>query len=205
MTSKDAEPRLPTYGGQAVIEGVMMRGKHNLAMACRSPEGEIVLFQEGLPELYRSKWMKVPFVRGVISLWDALGMGMRMLIKAANVQTGEDEKIEGGSLFLTVGVSLLVSIAVFFLFPAFISGWLGSALHLGHWWSNLLEGLLRLLILVIYLWVVGKMPEINRVFMYKFIQITHRIYRRDKVQLSIRCLHILKVNPDTIIPLTDSI
>ncbi len=166
LTSKDAEPRLPTYGGQAVIEGVMMRGKHNLAMACRSPEGEIVLFQEGLPELYRSKWMKVPFVRGVISLWDALGMGMRMLIKAANVQTGEDEKIEGGSLFLTVGVSLLVSIAVFFLFPAFISGWLGSALHLGHWWSNLLEGLLRLLILVIYLWVVGKMPEINRVFMY---------------------------------------
>ncbi|MGB4594541.1 MAG: DUF1385 domain-containing protein [Anaerolineaceae bacterium] len=166
MKSNNSELRLPTYGGQAVIEGVMMRGKRNLAMACRTPEGDIVTFQEDLPELYRSKWMKVPFVRGVISLWDSFGLGMRMLTKSANVQTGENEKIEGAGMFLTVAFSLLLSIGIFFLLPAFVADRLDSLLNLGHWWSNAIEGLIRLLILIVYLWAVGKMPEIKRVFMY---------------------------------------
>lgn len=166
MAANDSEQRLPTYGGQAVIEGVMMRGKRNLAMACRTPEGEIVTFQEDLPALYGSKWMKVPFVRGVISLWDSLGLGMRMLTKSANVQTGENEKIEGAGMFFTVALSLLVSISVFFLLPALVANWLEGLINLGHWWSNVIEGLIRLLILITYLWAVGRMPEIKRVFMY---------------------------------------
>lgn len=166
MAANDSEQRLPTYGGQAVIEGVMMRGKRNLAMACRTPEGEIVTFQEDLPALYGSKWMKVPFVRGVISLWDSLGLGMRMLTKSANVQTGENEKIEGAGMFFTVALSLLVSIGVFFLLPALVANWLEGLINLGHWWSNVIEGLIRLLILITYLWAVGRMPEIKRVFMY---------------------------------------
>lgn len=166
MVANDSEQRLPTYGGQAVIEGVMMRGKRNLAMACRTPEGEIVTFQEDLPALYSSKWMKVPFVRGVISLWDSLGLGMRMLTKSANVQTGENEEIEGAGMFFTVALSLLVSIGVFFLLPALVANWLEGLINLGHWWSNVIEGLIRLLILITYLWAVGRMPEIKRVFMY---------------------------------------
>ena len=166
LIPKNTELRLPTYGGQAVIEGVMMRGKRNLAMACRTPDGEIVTFQEDLPELYRSKWIKVPFVRGVISRWDSLGLGMRMLTKSANVQTGEEEKIEGTGMVLTVAFSLLVSIGIFFLLPALIADQLDGLFSVGHWWSNLIEGLIRLLILIGYLWIVGKMPEINRVFMY---------------------------------------
>lgn len=166
MAANDSEQRLPTYGGQAVIEGVMMRGKRNLAMACRTPEGEIVTFQEDLPALYGSKWMKVHFVRGVISLWDSLGLGMRMLTKSANVQTGENEKIEGAGMFFTVALSLLVSIGVFFLLPALVANWLEGLINLGHWWSNVIEGLIRLLILITYLWAVGRMPEIKRVFMY---------------------------------------
>lgn len=166
MTANESELRLPTYGGQAVIEGVMMRGKKNLAMACRSPQGEIVTFQEDLPALYSSKWMKVPFVRGVIGLWDSLGLGMRMLTKSANVQTGENEKIEGAGMFFTVALSLIVSVGVFFLLPALVANGLEKLINLGHWWSNVFEGLIRLLILIIYLWAVGRMPEIKRVFMY---------------------------------------
>ena len=166
MTPENSDLRLPTYGGQAVIEGVMMRGKRNLAMACRAPNGEIVTYQEELPELYRSKWIKIPFVRGVISLWDSLGLGMRMLTKSANVQTGEEEKIEGAGMFFTVALSLVVSVGIFFLLPALVADQLEKFLNLGHWWSNLVEGLIRLLILIGYLWGVGKMPEIKRVFMY---------------------------------------
>jgi len=97
MTTEAApELKMPSYGGQAVIEGVMMRGKKAVAMAVRSPQGEIVLFEEQLPAVYRSVWFRTPFVRGVLGLWDSLELGMRYLTKAANVQTGEDEKIEGG-------------------------------------------------------------------------------------------------------------
>ncbi len=68
----DSQLRLPSYGGQAVMEGVLMRGKTALAMSCRAPDGQIVTIEEKLPQFYRSKWMTVPFVRGVIGLWDAL-------------------------------------------------------------------------------------------------------------------------------------
>lgn len=160
------ELKMPSYGGQAVIEGVMMRGKKAVAMAVRSPQGEIVMFDEQLPEVYRSVWFRTPFVRGVLSLWDSLEMGMRYLTKAANVQTGEDEKIEGGTLVLTVLVALALGVGLFFLLPALAAGWIDKALQLGSWWSNLLEGFLRLSILVAYLALVGKMPDIKRTFMY---------------------------------------
>jgi uncharacterized protein YqhQ len=166
MPKTEAQLRLPSYGGQAVIEGVMMRGKKNLAMACRKPDGSIVTYQEDLPPVYQSKLMKAPFLRGVIGLWDALGLGTRMLTKAANYQTGEDEKLEGSSLFFTLLFSLSIAVVLFFILPAFIAGKLDQALKLGVWWSNVVEGILRLVVLVIYLVIVGSMAEIKRTFMY---------------------------------------
>jgi uncharacterized protein YqhQ len=166
MPKTEAQLRLPSYGGQAVIEGVMMRGKKNLVMACRKPDGSIVTYQEDLPPVYQSKLMKAPFLRGVIGLWDALGLGTRMLTKAANYQTGEDEKLEGSSLFFTLLFSLFIAVVLFFILPAFIAGKLDQALKLGVWWSNVVEGILRLVVLVIYLVIVGSMAEIKRTFMY---------------------------------------
>lgn len=160
------QQRLPAYGGQAVIEGVMMRGRKNLTMACRKPDGSIVTYQEDLPPIYQSKWMKTPFLRGIIGLWDALGLGTRMLTKAANYQTGEDEKLEGSSLFFTLLLSLGAAILLFFLLPAFVAGKLDKALNLGVWWGNVVEGVLRLIILVSYLAIVGKVEDIRRTFMY---------------------------------------
>src|SRR5574340_1123709 len=89
------EDRIITYGGQAVIEGVMMRGRRAMAVAMRAPAGQIVLHTEKLGSIYRSAVSRIPFVRGVVMLWDALGLGMRALTIAANPQTGEDEKLEG--------------------------------------------------------------------------------------------------------------
>ncbi len=164
--TSDSKLRMPSYGGQAVMEGVMMRGKKNVAMAVRAPDGQIVMFEEALPAIYQSKWAKVPFVRGLISLWDSLGLGMNYLTKSANVQTGEDEKLEGKSLVFTILLSIIIGVGLFFLLPALVAGWMDGVHSLGNWWSNLLEGLLRLLILVIYLAAIGKMPDINRTFMY---------------------------------------
>lgn len=160
------ENKIQSYGGQAVIEGVIMRGKSSVAMAVRSPENEIITFQERLTGIYTSKIAKIPFLRGLIVLWDSLGLGMRYLTMSANVQTGEDEKLEGPALYLTMAFSLTLGIGLFFLLPAFISGLLARYASLNPWESNLIEGALRLLLLIGYLWVIGKMAEIKRVFMY---------------------------------------
>jgi uncharacterized protein YqhQ len=158
--------RMPTYGGQAVIEGVLMRGQCAVAMANRAPNNEIVITHEQLTGLYTSKLAKIPFLRGLIGLWDALGLGVRYLTLSANVQTGEEDKIEGPALYLTVAISLIFGIGLFFLVPALISGLLVRYIALSDWVANLLEGVFRLFLLIVYLWVIAKMPDIQRVFMY---------------------------------------
>ena len=158
--------KIPSYGGQAVIEGVIMRGKSAIAMAVRAPDNEIVTHQEKLTGIYTSKLSKIPLLRGLIVLWDSLGLGMRYLTISANVQTGEDEKLEGPALYLTLAFSLILGIGLFFLLPAFISGLLARYTSLSSWGSNLVEGGLRLFLLIGYLWGIGKISEIKRVFMY---------------------------------------
>jgi uncharacterized protein YqhQ len=160
------EERLPSYGGQAVIEGVLMRGTRFIAMAMRAPDGDIVMHEEELKGIYTTSWMKIPFLRGLVGLWDALGVGMRFLTISANTQTGEDEKLEGWPLYLTLGGSLLLGIGIFFLAPAGVGALAESILGWGSLSSNVLEGLLRLALLVLYIWAIGFMPDIRRVFQY---------------------------------------
>lgn len=157
---------MPSYGGQAVIEGVMMRGTQGVAIAMRAPDQQIVIHTEPLSAIYRSKLTKIPFLRGLIALWDALGLGMRALTISANIQTGEDEKLEGPQLYLTLGLSLAIGIALFFLLPAWVGQVSENGLGWSAWWGNLLEGLVRLAILIGYIWAVGRIPDISRVFAY---------------------------------------
>ncbi len=157
---------LPSYGGQAVIEGVLMRGKSSVAMANRTPDEQIVVHKEKLGGIYTSKLAKIPFLRGLIVLWDSLGLGMRYLTMSANVQTGEDEKLEGPMLYLTLALSLAIGIGFFFLLPALISGLVANYTTVSPWVINLLEGVIRLVLLIAYIWGIGKMPDIARVFMY---------------------------------------
>lgn len=160
------EEKLPNYGGQAVIEGVMMRGMQGVAIAMRAPNQEIVVHTEPLSGIYKSKIVKIPFLRGLIGLWDALGLGMRALTISANIQTGEDEQIEGPALYLALAVSLGLGIGLFFLLPAAVGQLAERFLGLSAWWSNLAEGLIRLALMVIYIWAVGRLPDIRRVFAY---------------------------------------
>jgi uncharacterized protein YqhQ len=160
------EDKIITYGGQAVIEGVMMRGQKAYAIAMRSPTGDIVVHKESLAKLYRSRITKIPFLRGVILLWDALGLGMKALTLSANLQTGEDEKLEGPALYLTLGISLAIGIGLFILLPAGVGGLAEHYLGWRNLAHNLLEGLVRLVLLVGYIWAIGFMPDVKRLFGY---------------------------------------
>lgn len=160
------EDKLITYGGQALMEGVLMRGRKACAVAMRAPGGQIVTKTEPLGGIYKTNIAKIPFLRGMVMLWDSLGLGMRALTDSANLQSGVDEKLEGPALYLTLGLTFLAAIAIFFLIPVGI-GWLVEHfLHWNAWWSNFLEGVLRLLMLVGYIWGIGFLPDVARVFSY---------------------------------------
>jgi uncharacterized protein YqhQ len=158
--------RLPSYGGQALIEGVLMRGSKAVAAAMRKPDGTIVVQTEVLSGIYQSRIKNIPFLRGLVMLWDALGLGMRFLTVSANMQTGEDEKLEGPAAFLTVGVAFVIAIGVFVLLPSAFGNWIEHALGLNFWVANLLEAILRLVLAIGYIWAIGKMSDIQRVFAY---------------------------------------
>ncbi|PKO07564.1 MAG: DUF1385 domain-containing protein [Chloroflexi bacterium HGW-Chloroflexi-3] len=164
---KTEKLRLPTYGGQALIEGVLMRGSKYLAAAYRKPDGEIIVETEELGKIYQSPLKKVPFLRGLLILWDALGLGTKYLTKSANFQTeDEKEKIEGPALYLTLIISLVVAMGLFFLIPALLGKALEQWLGFSHVVQNLIEGLIRLVFVIVYIWGIGKMSDIKRVFSY---------------------------------------
>lgn len=153
------------YGGQALIEGVMMRGQRHMAMAVRRPDGEILLHSEPLKGLYTSRLARAPFLRGVLLLWETLILGTRALLFSASISHAEEEEIPPSMVWGIVILGLAFAIALFFLAPLFLTQWLdpylGSAL-----WSNLVEGALRLGLLLGYIIAIGYLPDIRRVFAY---------------------------------------
>jgi len=158
--------RLPNYGGQALIEGVLMRGKYTAAAAMRAPDGRIVIESEKLTGIYTGKLAKIPFFRGIVILWDSLGLGTRFLTKSANVQTGENEKIEGATLYLTLAASFAIAILIFFLAPAAIGKWIQNLAGISSLAMNLIEGFIRLGAIILYIWVIGRTKDIADVFAY---------------------------------------
>ncbi len=158
--------KLPSYGGQALIEGVLMRGSKYLAASMRDPNGVIHTQTEKLQGLYTSKIAKLPFLRGLVIMWDAIGLGTKYLTISANYQTGEDEKIEGPALYGTLFISFALAIGLFFLAPAGLAALFQKWFAVSSFSMNLIEGLLRLGLVVAYIWGVGKMPDIRRVFSY---------------------------------------
>lgn len=158
--------RLPVYGGQAVIEGVMMRGQQSCAIAVRAPDLTIQTEELPLGSVYRSPLAKIPFLRGLILLWDALGLGMQALAFSANVQADPDDQIQDSALGLTMAISLLAGLALFFLLPAGSAHLIGGMFEFPPWMTNLVEGLIRLAILIGYIWGIGWMPDIRRVYGY---------------------------------------
>jgi uncharacterized protein YqhQ len=182
------------YGGQAVIEGVMMRGRTSAAVAIRRPDNSLYLYEEALnPRLYQNPLFRLPFLRGILLLWEMLVLGTRLMTFSANVAAGaidpdtpssppiqpaapgvgvplagtpeQPPRIGGAALVLTLLVSLSLAVAIFFLGPLFIVGLLHNQVGQG-WFSLLLEGLIRLGLLIGYLYLIGRVPDIQRIFGY---------------------------------------
>jgi uncharacterized protein YqhQ len=162
MSSKKLLP----YGGQAVIEGVMMRGTRSMAVAVRAPNQEIVTHTQPLSPLYSNRFSKIPFLRGLLGLWDALGLGYRALTYSANVAGGEEVKFEGPVAYGTMAVSLIFGLGLFFLAPAGLASLGERFLRLDPWLGSVVEGFVRLALIIGYLWAIGFMPDIRRLFGY---------------------------------------
>ena len=184
------------YGGQAVMEGVMMRGRHSAAVAVRQPDGEIAVYEEDLnSKLYQSKLFRLPFLRGMLLLWETLVLGTRMMTLSTNIASGafnpeeasvsaedsvssaseqsgvastEEDKpmqIGGASLVVTLLVSLTFAVAIFFVGPLLLTSLLHNQVGTGLL-SLLFEGVIRLILLLGYLLLIGRIADIQRVFGY---------------------------------------
>lgn len=165
------------YGGQAVMEGVMMRGRRVMAVAVRAPDGRIVVRSEPLNPFIYGGWLtRIPLLRGITMIWDTLVLGIRTLMYSAEVvaqgESPATEKDGQGGQFLTAPVAwgtVLLSVGLvvglFFLLPALLTRLVDHYIA-GALLSNLVEGTIRLAMVLGYIWGVGFMPDIRRVFAY---------------------------------------
>ncbi len=143
------------YGGQAVIEGVMIRGRKMVTVAVRRPNGEVAVDSRPLPTFYTGRLRRVPLIRGIVVLVEALVLGIKSLLYSANVSLEEDEeKLNGTIIGVTMAVSMAAAVAVFFLIPMFVTRLFSiDSTFLFH----LVEGLIRLTIFILYLWAISLM------------------------------------------------
>jgi len=154
------------YGGQAVVEGVMMRGQKTTVTAVRRPNGELAINTQPLPTIYTSWMRKTPLIRGVIVLIEALVLGIKTLLYSANVSLEEEEeKISGGLVWGMLTISLVLAIALFSMAPLFLAKLFDPYIH-SSLLFHLIEGFIRLIIFITYLKLMTLIPDIKRVFAY---------------------------------------
>jgi uncharacterized protein YqhQ len=164
MTERKPQPAL--YGGQAVIEGVMIRGRRTVALACRKPNGDIYRYREPLRSpLVRSRIARLPFVRGVIVLWESLDYGIRMLMRSADVQLEHEEQLGKGGNTMIMGVALVGALLLFIGVP-YLATSVARAVIPSSVVLNVTEGLIRLALLIGYLIAISFLPDVRRVFAY---------------------------------------
>ena len=156
-----------TYGGQALIEGVLMRGRDAIAVAFRAPSGEILWAEERIDTgFHGSRWARLPAIRGLVVLYETLVTGTRWLVRSASLAASETGvELGRGAVALMFGLTLVAGIGVFFLLPLLIASLTTSSSNSG-FAQNLVEGLVRVVIFVGYLLVVGRAPDVQRVFQY---------------------------------------
>jgi len=153
------------HGGQAVIEGVMMRGRRNLAISVRRPDGKLEVLKQPLANIYKGRAREIPLVRGVIVLIETLVLGVQALLHSAQIASAEEEKIPTAALWGIVAASMAFAVALFFITPLlatrYFDIYIASDLI-----SNLIEGLVRIGIFIAYLELIGLFPDVKRVFAY---------------------------------------
>ncbi|MDO4176554.1 MAG: DUF1385 domain-containing protein [Bacillota bacterium] len=177
---KDACPT--KMGGQAVMEGIMMKGEKKTALAVRLPNGNIEIETKKTPTY--GKWMKVPLVRGVVAFVDSLVYGCKTLMDSANMlEEFDDEEYEQTKfeawlekkfgtealwkflIYSSVVIALAFSVGIFILLPTWVAS-LAKFVTTNVLWINFIEGLLRIALFVAYVWAISYMPDIKRVFRF---------------------------------------
>ncbi|MBN2187192.1 MAG: DUF1385 domain-containing protein [Dehalococcoidia bacterium] len=156
------------YGGQAVIEGVMMRGKDDVAISVRRPDGKLEVTKRPLPSICKGRLRETPLIRGVIVLIESLVLGIQALLHSAQIASAEEEGEEMPTALLwgTVAVSVAFALALFFIAPLFATRYLIDPHISSSIVSNLIEGLIRIGVFIAYLKVIGLIPDIKKVFAY---------------------------------------
>ncbi|MDP6823722.1 MAG: DUF1385 domain-containing protein [Dehalococcoidia bacterium] len=163
------------YGGQAVIEGVMIRGSSDAVVAVRKPDGEIMVRPLPQSKLWLSRWRRIPFLRGIAALAETLTLGMKALAVSANAALPPEEREDGGipeeqtlggfALGGMIAISLTLAIVVFFIIPLFLSRGL-EAFGWNYWAANAGEGGIRVILFLAYIWLIGRMSDIQRLYGY---------------------------------------
>ncbi len=162
-----------SYGGQALIEGVLMRGRDAIAVALRHPDGRIVWASERLDTgVHGSRVARLPLVRGLVVLYETLVIGTRWLVRSATVAASQEGiEIGRGSIAIMLGLTLLAGVGIFFLLPLFLAslatgGRPDVAAHDGGLVASLVEGLIRVALFLAYLLLIAQAPDVRRVFQY---------------------------------------
>jgi uncharacterized protein YqhQ len=156
-----------SVGGQAVIEGVMMRAPDAWAVAARRPDGIIEAKRNELPALSsRNPLAKVPFLRGIFVLIEAMNLGFQALSWSAEKSGEEDEELGRKEIIFTMAIAIVGALAIFVLAPAFAANWLKDLLGGNGILFVVLDGILRIGLIVGYIWLIGRTKEIQRVFQY---------------------------------------
>jgi uncharacterized protein YqhQ len=158
-------------GGQAVLEGVMMRGPSAWSVAVRKPDGDIAEVNRPITSvLLRHRWLRIPVVRGVIALGESLAIGFRALAISANYaanEEGEDGEVQTeltrGQLLFAFGIAIGFALLLFKVSPALITNWLPIE---STGWFVIVEGVIRVTIFVAYLLLISLLPDLKRVFQY---------------------------------------
>ena len=156
------------YGGQAVIEGVMMRGRENVAIAVRRPNGEISVTSQPLANLYKGRLRNWPLIRGIIILIETLALGIQALLHSAQVASAEEgeEGLSPTILWVTGIVAAAFAVGVFFVAPLLLTRYLLDPYITSALVSNIIEGVLRIGVFLAYLKVTSLMSDIKKVFAY---------------------------------------
>jgi uncharacterized protein YqhQ len=154
------------YGGQAVMEGVMMRGAAHWAVAVRRPAGDVYVESHPIESLAKRHPLAAkPFLRGVMVLGQSLVIGTRAMMVAANQSMDEDDQLSSKQVGISLAVALVFFVLIFILGPTALFAWAGHRFGNGTW-ILVLEGVFRVALLVGYLWLIGRFKEVRRVFQY---------------------------------------
>ncbi|EOD01768.1 DUF1385 domain-containing protein [Caldisalinibacter kiritimatiensis] len=173
---------ITSIGGQALIEGVMMKGPKHIAIAVRKPDGDIELKKQKLSTWStKYKFLKIPFIRGSVALIEAMVIGVKSLMYSAEFYEEEEDiepskfdkflekifkdKTEDVMIYFSVFLSLLIAIGAFMLGPSFLANFLKTKIN-NSLILNLIEGFIRISIFLLYVYVVSRMDDIYRVFQY---------------------------------------